>query len=258
MGSEHIPNGKPVLFAPTHSNSFLDALYLAARSDQGVHVLTRGDVFRKPQLNTLLRHFKLLPIFRQSESEDNAASKNEQTFAECQDLFRANQWALIFPEGICKHQRTVLPMKKGAAMMAHRAWSEGLDLHVIPVSISYDSLSKWGMKCDIVFNKPLKKGDFTIENFDTQSFNDTMFDRLNENFPSPHQFKNKPLLSGFLGQILYYVGWIFHFPVYFLVQYLTKRFTHGTVFHDSVALGLLSQLLPIYYLLLGIFAYFFL
>ena len=112
-GLDNIPKGKPILFAITHSNSFLDALYIAASVEQGVYCLARGDAFRKPLANKILRHFKVLPIFRQSEQSANATLKNRKTFDECQELFRKNEWILIFPEGFCTHQTKVMPLKKG-------------------------------------------------------------------------------------------------------------------------------------------------
>ena len=58
-GYENVPKNKPILFASTHSNSFLDALYLAASLDQAVYCLARGDAFRKPLANKILRHFRV-------------------------------------------------------------------------------------------------------------------------------------------------------------------------------------------------------
>jgi 1-acyl-sn-glycerol-3-phosphate acyltransferase len=257
-GVENIPANKPILFAPTHSNSFLDALFIASAFNRSVYCLARGDAFKKPSLNKLLRHFRLLPIFRQSENDINAATKNVRTFDECQELFRQNQWVLIFPEGICKNQKEVLPLKRGVTTMAQKAWAANIDVQIVPVSINYDSLSKWGKKCDIIFGEPLQNIDFQDINASDKHkhINQTLYARLSHNFPTPLKFEGKNLLWGWFGKMLYYIGWIINFPHYFLVKYLAKRATKGTVFYDSVVVGLLSQLLPFYYLFLGLVLYF--
>ncbi len=249
-GYENIPNNKPILFAPTHSNSFLDALYIAATLQQGVYCLARGDAFRKPLANQILRHFKVLPIFRQSDTDKDQSAKNEETFDACQELFRKNEWVLIFPEGYAQHQTTVLPMRKGISTMAFRAWEEGLDVQIVPVSITYDSFTRWGKKCDVIFGKPIQHTDIQGNKEDRiTQLNETVYARLSENFPSSLKFKGQPTLLRGFGQLLYYVGWLFQFPVYILSQYLGKRFAGGTVFYDSTVVGILSVLLIFYYLL---------
>jgi 1-acyl-sn-glycerol-3-phosphate acyltransferase len=249
-GVENVPQDKPVLFAITHSNSFLDALPIASAFNRPVYCLARGDAFRKPLANKILRHFRVLPIFRQSDNTEGYISKNEKTFEECQELLRQNQWILIFPEAFCTHQTSVQPLKKGFINMAQRAWAEGIDVQVVPVSITYDSFSKWGKKCDIIFNKPIQSSDIqgsTIEQ--AAQLKDITYSRLSENFPSPLQFKGQNVLWGRFGQLLYYAGWTLQFPVYFLSQYLGKTKTQGTVFYDSAVIGLVCVFLIVYYLL---------
>jgi 1-acyl-sn-glycerol-3-phosphate acyltransferase len=257
-GVENIPKNKPILFAPTHSNSFLDALYLAAFFENGVYCLARGDAFAKPKINRLLRHLKLLPIFRQSDTEGDTALKNQQTFEESHALFGQNEHVLIFPEGICKHQTEVLPLKRGVTTIVQKAWADNLDVHIVPVSISYTSLTDWGKKCDIVFGKSLKSHDFTNESPQENSNQilQTLHTRLSENFPTTYNYQGKNTLWGWFGQMLYFVGWFVHFPLYWLVQSVAKRLTKGTVFYDSVAIGLLSVALPFYYLIIGVGIYF--
>lgn len=251
-GLENIPKDKPVLFCCSHSNSFLDALFLCVFLDRPVYPLARGDAFRKPMMAKIFWEFKMLPIFRQSEGEADANTKNEHSFQRCQQLFRENKQVLIYPEGICKHQREVLPLKKGAAMMAQRAWNEGIDLQVIPVGITYDDYFKWGKKCDVVFAKSLQSTDFQdINNRDfTKEFNEKLYLELKNIFPSPFQQRTSRLYNGIFSQITYYLGWLINAPHYALCYFLGKKLTKGTIFHDSAVFGLTAVLLPFYYLTL--------
>ncbi len=251
-GLENIPKDQPVLFCSTHSNSFLDALFLAACLDAPVYPLARGDSFRKPLIANILGQFKILPIFRQSEAEAEAFTKNEATFQACQQLFREGKHVLIYPEGVCKHQREVLPLKKGAATMAQRAWAEGLPLQVAPVSIYYDDYFRWGKKCDVIFEKPLQSADFqAINDIDfAKKFNERLHEIMSAIFPSPFQFQKNRLYNGVWSQVLYYLGWLINAPHYGFCYLLGKKLTQGTIFHDSAVLGLTAILLPFYYLTL--------
>jgi 1-acyl-sn-glycerol-3-phosphate acyltransferase len=252
-GQENIPKDKPVLFCCTHSNSFLDALYLCCFAGKPVYPLARGDAFKRPAIANILYEFKMLPIFRQQEGEPKAAEKNEVSFAACQILFEQNKYVLIFPEGVCKHQTTLLPMKLGAPMMAIKAWQSGLDLHIVPVGIHYDSFTKWGKKCDITIGKPICKDDFNNIATDKKfliAFNEKLFNSMTPLFPSPYNYEGNKVHFGFLGQLLYYIGWLLHFPLYFLIQYWAKKITKNTVFYDSAVVGFLVIGLPIYYLIL--------
>lgn len=257
-GLENIPKDKAILFCGTHANSFLDALFLATCMDYPVYPLARGDAFRNPKIARILWQYKVLPIFRQSEGEAEAAAKNEASFQTSVALFREGQKVLIFPEGVCKHQREVLPLKKGAAVIAQRAWREGIDLEIVPVSIDYDSFFKWGKNCDVIFGKPLQKADFQDiieENIFAKDFNNSLHSAMNAIYPSPFQFQGNKLFNGNWSIFLFYFGLVFQAPHYVVCYFIGKKLAKGTIFHDSAVLGVTAVLLPFYYLMLAILAY---
>lgn len=258
-GLENIPigQGKPVLFCSTHSNSFLDALFLAVGFEEEVFPLARGDAFRKPSVEKLLRKFRMIPIFRQSEGEEHAEIKNELSFKECQALFQTGKWVLIFPEGVCKHQTSLLPMKKGAALLVHRAWLAGIPLQVIPVGITYDSFTRWGKKCDVIFGKPIEQTEFKdIEDqaLFYEQFNTSLSSALSKLFPTPYQYQNNPLYNGYWSIFLYYADWVFQAPLYAVSYIIGKKTAGKTIFFDSTVVGVLAILAPIYYIIIAIVA----
>ncbi|MFZ4545101.1 MAG: 1-acyl-sn-glycerol-3-phosphate acyltransferase [Saprospiraceae bacterium] len=249
-GLENIPNDKPVLLCPTHSNSFLDAFYLCVYLDSPIHPLARGDAFKKTAIDNVLRQFKMLPIFRQTDGESDAFNKNEASFEECQQLFLKNKKVLIFPEGICKHQKEVLPLKKGASVLAQRAWNAGIDLQVVPIGITYNNFFSWGKKCDIIIGKKIIKTEFEItENASfNREFNGKLFSEMKMLYPSPFQFKNNKVFRSPWLPIQYFLGWCINAPIYGISYLLVKKLTKGTIFHDSAIVGMLALLLPVYYL----------
>jgi 1-acyl-sn-glycerol-3-phosphate acyltransferase len=249
-GVQHIPTGQPVLFCGSHSNSFLDSLFICVYLQQPVYVLARGDAFRNPKARWALNALKVLPIFRQSEGEAEAAAKNQLSFDRCHALFQENQYVLIFPEAVAAYQTEILPLKKGAANMVQRAWQAGIPVQVIPMGVTYSSFKDWGKKCDVAFSAPLTQHDFEGLNNDffQENFNTVLKNKLEKLFPSPYQYQGEKTHWGIFGQLLYYVGWLFHFPIFFLTRWISNRFAGKTVFYDSVVIGVLAVLLLLYYI----------
>ncbi len=248
-GIENIPTDKPVLFAATHSNSFLDALFITTSLGYPVYAMARGDAFNKPFFNKVLTDLRMLPIYRLTDGDVDSASKNEVTFDKTIALFKQNQKVLIFPESFCKHQTSLLILKKGIGVMAHTAWSQDIPLQIIPVGITYNGFNKFGNKCDIIFGKPINQKDISdMSNVMTawQSLGPKLTTDLKALFPSQRQFQTK-MDWGIWSQIYYYLGWIFNFPVYFLAMFLAKKATKGSVFYDSAVVGIISLLMLVYW-----------
>ena len=78
-----------------HPNSFLDAIIIAAHFKEPIHFLARGDAFRKPWHNRLLRLLHMIPIYRISEGRENL-HKNEYAIERSAELLQQNKIVLIF------------------------------------------------------------------------------------------------------------------------------------------------------------------
>jgi len=52
---DRIPAGKPVIMAVNHPTGFVEPCILAVFTREPLHYLVRGDLFRKPLFNFLLR-----------------------------------------------------------------------------------------------------------------------------------------------------------------------------------------------------------
>ncbi len=61
----------PLLITANHPNSFFDAIIIGAMFKHPVHFLARGDAFKKPWHNTLLKLLNMIPIYRLSEGKEN-------------------------------------------------------------------------------------------------------------------------------------------------------------------------------------------
>jgi 1-acyl-sn-glycerol-3-phosphate acyltransferase len=203
-GLENIPKSGAVLLAANHPNSFFDAILLACLLKRPVWSLARGDAFKKNWLKKFFTSIKMMPVYRLSEGKE-FLGENDATFNQCLELFRKNDMVLIFSEGICTHQTQLLPLKKGTARLAQKALSEGLDLQIIPVGLSYDSFKKFGKNINLTFGKTMQLIDnqaVMSEGFFNKQFNETLSEKLNSltlnNFQATNFAQNPIFYIGFV------------------------------------------------------------
>ena len=245
-GLKNVPLDRPVLLAANHSNSFFDAVVMGVYLQKPIHTLTRGDVFKKPFVIKLLRGINLIPVFRSSEGGREHLENNNQTFDECQEIFRQKGIVIIFAEGICLHQTQLLPLKKGVARIAQRAWNDpeiGEQLVVIPTGLWYDSFTEFGKTIALRFGKPILRQNM-------RQLDERMARELNEELTASLLLLIKPLETGGSRSFWVEIGKVVNFPVNALCQHYARKFTARTVFYDSVLFGFLLVALPLYWLLL--------
>lgn len=246
-GLENIPKSGAVILASTHANSFFDAVILCCTIDRRIWSLARGDVFKKNLAKKALSSLFMLPVHRLSEGKEHL-SGNDETFDKCIDLFKQGEVVLIFSEGICKHQTKLLPLKKGTSRLAQRAWSDGIELTVVPIGITYDTFFSFGKRINLNIGNPIKKTDFqsiSEDGFFLKNFNDLLADKINRllNWTFPKVgFGQSPIFS---------LSSVIHFPANYLSAFISRKITKGSVFFDSITLGLMIVVYPLYWLIVG-------
>ncbi len=156
-GAERVPRDRPVLLAVNHTNAFWDAVLVAGALPvaQRVRFLARGDVFRHPLANRLLRAIGILPVYR---FRDGYASLkgNDATFRASTDALAAGGTVLIFPEGQCQPVPQLQPLMKGCARLALQALDGGAEhLVVVPVGLSFAQHGRFRADVALAFGEPL-------------------------------------------------------------------------------------------------------
>jgi len=245
-GLENIPKSGAVILAATHANSFLDAAIIGCNLDRRMWSLGRGDIFRKKLANKILSSFFMLPIHRLSEGKEHL-SGNDETFDRCIDLFKQGEIVLIFSEGICTHQTKLLPLKKGTARLAQQAWNEGIDLTVVPIGISYDTFFSFGKIVNMNIGTRIVKKDLNNISEDVlflKTFNDLLTEKINKcfiwSFPKV-EFWQSPIFT---------ISSVINFPANYLSGYISHKITKGSVFFDSIRLGAMIVVYPLYWFIL--------
>ncbi len=258
----------PVLLASNHPNSFLDAVIFDLLFNRPVWSLARGDVFKKPFFARMLSKVNILPIYRLSESPEDV-DKNYETFDICKELFMANKMVLIFSEGLCVNEWHLRPLKKGTARVVTAAWAQGIPVTVLPAGINYSSFRGLGKNVIINFGNPITDSVFDSAQADGKNFrnfNNKLQEELSKTVfeidaadttTLKKTFEVKiPLWQKILFFLPAMLGAVLHAPLYLPVKKLVIGKTAGTVHYDSVLLGILIVLYPLYVLLLWIILFF--
>lgn len=155
---ENVPLDKPVIFAITHRNAFMDSLAFVATKNTQVFQLARGDAFSTPFLSNLFYFFHMLPIWREQDKGGNRNISNDETFDACYELLSKNQMLGIYPEGDCINVNTVRPLKKGICRIAFGAMEKYNwipDVQIVPVGVNYSDAEKFREWKMIHFGEPI-------------------------------------------------------------------------------------------------------
>lgn len=249
----------PLLLACNHPNSFLDGIILTTLFEENVYSLARGDAFRKPWHEKVLRWLHLLPVYRTSEGVENL-EYNYTTFEACKEVFKRSGIVIIFSEGRCINEWHLRPLKKGTARLATGAWEEGIDLTVLPVGLNYNTFRNFGKNVFIRFGKPLDRKDVMQHRTDGKMFL-TFNEQLNTDLHGlvyeidpADRLELKSKLSVPLSwwkQVLLFLpaalGFISHAILYFAAKAFTKYYFDNDHF-DSVMVGMLILAYPFYLL----------
>lgn len=256
----------PLIIASNHPNSFLDAIILATLFKNPVYSLARGDAFAGKMITKILNSFNMLPVYRVSEGVENL-EHNYTTFEACQDIFKKDGIVLIFSEGRCINEWHLRPLKKGTARLALAAWQQDMALEVLPLGINYSSFRKFGKNVFLNFGNLITKekinadfsGGIAINEFNEklkQQLQNLVFeiDKNDMRKIKKHFYMHQSLIKKILLFIPSLVGYLFNFPLYYLIHLSIKNKAQDH--YDSIMTGLLFFIYPFYILILTLLAFF--
>ncbi len=256
----------PLLLACNHPNSFLDGMIITTLFKAPVHSLARGDAFRNPFVNRVLKKIQLLPVYRTSEGVENLPH-NYATFNACRETFQQQGIVLIFSEGRCENEWHLRPLKKGTARLALTSWETGISLQVIPTALNYSSFRKFGKEVHLNFGKPIDQDAVLQQETEGKKLleiNRQLIESLQEmvyevnpgDQKTIHRLFDIRIKPSFFFLLLpALAGWLLHAPLFYTCRLLTLKAYHSG-HYDSILTSLLLILYPFYLLLLMIAGFF--
>jgi 1-acyl-sn-glycerol-3-phosphate acyltransferase len=138
LGENRIPAKGPVVVISNHAASFLDAIVMGVMLKRSIHFYARGDIFKKRWVRYVLGKLHMIPIFS-ADLAKNDLHRNARSFDKGAEVLKHGGLLLIFPEGLSRLERNIMPLKKGASRIILQAVdsSEETNVKVVPIGIHY-------------------------------------------------------------------------------------------------------------------------
>ena len=220
IGQELIHEKGPILVIANHPDSFLDAVLIGAQYRRKIHFMARGDVFKNPIINKILRSFGLIPIHRLSEGKE-FMNQNTESFSEAVKILKGGGIVLIFIEGICLNTHELQPFKKGTVRILEICQKEGIFPKVHLAGIAYSDFKTIKKRINIHFDR--MDCPALGEVSQRKEFNETVFKRLEPLIHLPEDAQPRALF------------WASPYRIYFyLFNPIIEKIFSKTVFYDSV------------------------
>lgn len=160
---ERIPKDKPVILACNHPTAFIEPCLLACFLDRSLYFLVRGNLFKKPIYDLLLRSLHMLPIFRLKDGGYSKLKSNYQTFQAVFQALEQNRTVMILAEGSTKQCKRLRPLQKGAARLALGALDASEDIeevYVVPVGVNFTYAERPRSEVMVAFGEPIPATDY--------------------------------------------------------------------------------------------------
>lgn len=226
----------PSIIVSNHPNSLFDALVIAAYTPVEIRFLTRGDIFKKPWANLLLRNLFQLPIYKKKDDEEFAV-KNDFTFDECMRCLAAGKHVLLFPEGRSLNLWGLQPfMNGGLTSLLERAYRAEIPLQIQAFALNYNSFQHVPKAVEIQALKPLDSTDYiTAHHIDAAAVIAELRSRLQQ---VVSETPLQPVVTSTGDRNLYRIpakiGYYTQFWFYRLWRDYVRKKTAGTIFFDSM------------------------
>lgn len=255
---KHAAKG-PLIIAAHHPNSFFDAIIIGAFMHQPVHYITRGDVFNKRWARFLLAQLNMIPIFRLRDGKDKL-SLNQKTFEQSVEILKNNGILLIFVEGFCEYQTTLLPLKKGAPRILLSCWQQGINAGVLPVWPRYHSFFAFGKRAEMNMGNIF--GREAINNVNpgaeaVTAINIATAQELTRLSAIENKFTKNSLLFRWLLLLPALLGWLLNYPLYISCRLAIYPLAKENHHYDSIMFAVLTFIYPLYVTGIALIAFYF-
>ncbi len=153
-GADEVPSGA-VLFVGNHPNSLLDPILVVTTARRPVSFAAKDGLFAVPVLGRMIRMGGGVPIQRRMDHGGEAVD-NSGAFDALLQVLRGGGAMGIFPEGISHTGPELAPLKTGAARIALQAVAGGVDLHIVPVGLTYFARERMRGRVLVHYGAPMR------------------------------------------------------------------------------------------------------
>lgn len=151
---ERFPAAGPVVLVVNHPATWMDVAVLVAALGRKLHFLALENLFRPLPRGWVLCLFGALPVAQQGDPAARSL-RNARTFERCRALLARGEVVAVFPEGVSAGDRSVGPLRTGAARIALEHIANGGTLALIPAGIHYADRTAFRSEVVLSVGRPL-------------------------------------------------------------------------------------------------------
>lgn len=168
VGTERIPDGRPLVVVANHVNGLLDPALIVGPLPVTPRFLGKSTLWKIPVVRPFLELAQVIPVQRrQDQGKEGApldaeafARQNAEAFARCHEVLAKGGSISIFPEGKSHNEPSLQPLKTGAARIVLEAEAKypGLGTRIVPVGLLFDAKEKFRSRALVQVGEPFDPG----------------------------------------------------------------------------------------------------
>ncbi len=162
LNKERLNLQRPYILVSNHPSTMMDPLNVAKEAKGIVFFLANAGLFESKFGNWFFSNLYCIPIKRKIDTGKRKIS-NADSFAKCDEFLARNGVLYIAAEGGSYPTRSLRPLKTGTARIALSAENKqnfNLDLHILPVALTYENLFLFRKDMIINVGEPIKIKDY--------------------------------------------------------------------------------------------------
>ena len=170
VGTEHIPEGRAVIFVGNHPNSLIDPLVAITSSPRHIHFAAKDVLFESRVLRVFLGAMGSVPIRRRKDHPDGPLD-NAVAFQALYKVLEDRGAIGIFPEGVSHDEAHLMKIKTGAARIALGLVSQNpeLDLVIVPIGLNYTNPRQFRSRVLVQFGEPLSVDSVWVARYESEA-----------------------------------------------------------------------------------------
>lgn len=162
VNMKYLQRDAPCIVVSNHPSTLLDPFNVVTRVRREVFFLANASLFKTPFTNWFLNTFYCIPVERYQDTGGKPLN-NEQAFQRSIDFLARGGRLYVAPEGTSISEQRLRPVKTGTAriaLQAEAAHNFQLQLHILPVGLTYSDPRAFRADMRMEATKPIRAADY--------------------------------------------------------------------------------------------------
>ena len=255
--------------ASNHTHTLMDALVILQSRREATSFGARADVFRNPIAARFLHFCKIVPLARKDREKPEEVARNRETMSQIDRIVEHGIPFCLFPEGRHRPMHSLLPLRRGIAMMAFRSAAQR-PTYILPVGLEYSDWFHFRCSARMTIGEPIDVNAFAAslepgleDSARDMALQKELFNRLSslilyipddneyeENLagimasrPKPSRLRN--ILLAVLTFPLFLIAAALSFPMWLLAELLCHFKIQDKAFRNTVRYAVMLVGLPL-------------